>query len=201
MRGRDIKRYGYEFADLWLINSHNGIKEKGINPININEYPAVKAHLDQYWDKISIRSDKGDTPYNLRNCSYLEDFDKQKIVFQEMVSEPSFILDFEGKYMCLDTARIITGENLKLLLAVLNSKMFFFSVKYFYGGGSLGELGVRMKHTFFEKFPIPTLCIGDVEKIHDYISTPNIKNIDKIDKILYRSFLLEENEIEFIESQ
>jgi len=201
LRGRDIKRYGYEFANLWLINSHNGIKEKGINPIDINEYPAIKTHLDQYWDKISIRSDKGDTAYNLRNCAYLEDFYKQKIVFQEMVSEPSFILDFEGKYMCLDTARIITGENLKLLLAVLNSKIFFFSVKYFYGGGSLGELGVRMKHTFFEKFPIPTLCIGDVEKIHDYISTPNIKNIEKIDKILYRSFLLEENEIEFIESQ
>ncbi|MRJ11740.1 hypothetical protein EDL98_11815, partial [Ornithobacterium rhinotracheale] len=34
LRGRDIKRYGYDFADLWLINTHNGIKEKGIKPIN-----------------------------------------------------------------------------------------------------------------------------------------------------------------------
>ena len=71
LRGRDIKRYGYDWANLWIINTHNGIK--GVKPrIDINEYPAVKAHLDQYWDKISKRADKGDTPYNLRNCAYLE---------------------------------------------------------------------------------------------------------------------------------
>ena len=70
LRGRDIKRYGFDFADLWLINTHNGIKEKGIPPVDINQYPAVKAHLDKYWDKISVRNDKGDTPYNLRNCVY-----------------------------------------------------------------------------------------------------------------------------------
>ena len=71
LRGRDIKRYGYDWANLWLINTHNGIK--GVKPrIDINDYPAVKAHLDQYWDKISKRADKGDTPYNLRNCAYLD---------------------------------------------------------------------------------------------------------------------------------
>ena len=71
LRGRDIKRYGYDWANLWIINTHNGIK--GVKPrIDINEYPAVKAHLDQYWDKISKRADKGDTPYNLRNCAYLD---------------------------------------------------------------------------------------------------------------------------------
>ena len=64
LRGRDIKRYGYEWAGLWLINTHNGIKGR-IPRIDINDYPAVKAHLDQYWDKISKgRADKGDTPYN-----------------------------------------------------------------------------------------------------------------------------------------
>ena len=26
LRGRDIKRYGYDWANLWLINTHNGIK-------------------------------------------------------------------------------------------------------------------------------------------------------------------------------
>lgn len=70
LRGRDIKRYGYDWANLWLINTHNGIKGK-LDRIHIEDYPAVKAHLDQYWDKISTRADKGDTPYNLRNCAYL----------------------------------------------------------------------------------------------------------------------------------
>ena len=74
LRGRDIKRYGFDFADLWLINTHNGIKDKDIPPVDINQYPAVKAHLDKYWDKISVRNDKGYTPYNLRNCVYTEDF-------------------------------------------------------------------------------------------------------------------------------
>ncbi|MCQ2976311.1 MAG: restriction endonuclease, partial [Bacteroidales bacterium] len=73
LRGRDIKRYGYDWANLWLINTHNGVKGK-FPRININEYPALKQHLDKYWDKIEKRADQGDTPYNLRNCAYLEDF-------------------------------------------------------------------------------------------------------------------------------
>ncbi|MBD5277511.1 MAG: class I SAM-dependent DNA methyltransferase, partial [Bacteroides sp.] len=86
LRGRDIKRYGYEWANLWLINTHNGIKGK-LDRIHIEDYPAVKAHLDQYWDKISTRADKGDTPYNLRNCAYLDDFSKPKIVYREISIE------------------------------------------------------------------------------------------------------------------
>ena len=62
LRGRDIKRYGFDFADLWLINTHNGIKDKDIPPVDINQYPAVKAHLDKYWDKISVRNDKSSNP-------------------------------------------------------------------------------------------------------------------------------------------
>ena len=76
LRGRDIKRYGYNWANLWLINTHNGIKGK-LPRIDINEYPAIKVHLDQYWNKIKDRMDQGDTPYNLRNCAYMEDFYRQ----------------------------------------------------------------------------------------------------------------------------
>lgn len=67
LRGRDIKRYKAEFADLWLINSHNGYRE--VPPINIDDYPAVKKHLYNYWTNIEKRYDKGITPYNLRNCA------------------------------------------------------------------------------------------------------------------------------------
>ena len=45
LRGRDIKRYGYNWANLWLINTHNGIRGK-LERIHIEDYPAVKAHLD-----------------------------------------------------------------------------------------------------------------------------------------------------------
>ncbi|MGV4453160.1 Eco57I restriction-modification methylase domain-containing protein, partial [Ornithobacterium rhinotracheale] len=93
LRGRDIKRYGYDFADLWLINTHNGIKEKGIKPINIDDYPAIKKHLDQYWSRLEKRADQGVTPYNLRNCAYMEDFYKQKIVWKRVGSKIRFSLD------------------------------------------------------------------------------------------------------------
>ena len=73
LRGRDIKRYGYADNGLFLINTHNGIRGR-LPRINVEDYPSVKAHLDQYWDRIATRADKGDTPYNLRNCAYLEDF-------------------------------------------------------------------------------------------------------------------------------
>jgi len=76
LRGKDIKRYGYDFADLYLINTHNGVKEKGIKRINIEDYPAIKAHLDSYYPQLEARADQGDTPYNLRNCAYIEDFFK-----------------------------------------------------------------------------------------------------------------------------
>ena len=44
LRGSDIKRYGYEWANLWLINTHNGIKGK-LPRINVNEYPTIKSIL------------------------------------------------------------------------------------------------------------------------------------------------------------
>ena len=91
LRGRDIKRYGYVDNGLYLINTHNGVKGK-FPRIEIDDYPAVKAHLDQYWDRIATRADKGDTPYNLRNCAYLEDFSKQQIVWIELSDDPKFAL-------------------------------------------------------------------------------------------------------------
>ena len=152
LRGRDIKRYGYVDNGLYLINTHNGIRGR-IPRIKIEDYPAVKAHLDQYWENISTRADKGDTPYNLRNCAYLEDFNKPKIIFQEIVQSSQFLYDDTIHYMCNDTGRIIVGSHLPFILGVLNSKLFFYAVKKFYGGGVLGEHGIRMKHTFFGNFP------------------------------------------------
>ena len=122
LRGRDIKRYGFDFADLWLINTHNGIKDKGIPPVDINDYPAVKAHLDLYRDKISVRNDKGDTPYNLRNCVYTDDFSKQKIVWKRIGSDLRFCYDEQGMF-CLDSTCFATGNRLKFLTLLLNSPL------------------------------------------------------------------------------
>ena len=83
LRGRDIKRYSYNFADLWVIHTHNGIKEKHIPPVDINLYPAIKAHLDKSYPVLAKRQDKGLTPYNLRNCAYTDVFSKQFFGFEQ----------------------------------------------------------------------------------------------------------------------
>ncbi|UDQ56059.1 hypothetical protein LJF28_10380 [Chryseobacterium indologenes] len=201
LRGRDIKRYSYDFANLWLINTHNGIKEKDIKRVEINDYPAIKKYLSQFYLQLEKRTDKGDTPYNLRNCAYMEDFFRPKIIFQEMVQEPSFILDLNGEFMCLDTARIMTGKNIEILISIFNSNLFFYAIKTFYGGGSLGESGVRMKHTFFENFPIPLFSKEIGIKLINLIRNINDDNLKQINKILYQLFELEIEEIEFIEAQ
>ncbi|MCY4234540.1 MAG: hypothetical protein OXE59_12485, partial [Bacteroidetes bacterium] len=66
------QRYQANWADLWLIDTHNGWDN--IAPVNVSEYPGIKHHLDQYYEKISKRQDRGITPYNLRNCAYHEHF-------------------------------------------------------------------------------------------------------------------------------
>ncbi|KAA6338941.1 Modification methylase PaeR7I [termite gut metagenome] len=157
LRGRDIKRYGYDFADLWLINTHNGIKEKGVKPIDINDYPAIKNHLDKYYPELEKRADKGDTPYNLRNCAYMEDFYKQKIVWKIIGSNINFLIDNDG-YFYNNAANILTSNTIELesLIAFLNSKLFewYFKRMIFIeveGGG------IQMFNTVMEYIPIPLL--------------------------------------------
>ena len=127
LRGRDIKRYGYEWADLWIINTHNGVKGK-LPRIDVNEYPAIKAHLDQYWDKISKRADKGETPYNLRNCAYMEDFNKPKIIWKRIGSILRFSYDVKGHFG-LDSTCFATGQHMAYLCCILNSLMGHYMFK------------------------------------------------------------------------
>ena len=150
LRGRDIKRYGYVDSGLYLINTHNGVKGK-IPRIDINDYPAVKAHLDQYWDKIEKRADQGDTPYNLRNCAYLEDFSKPKIIYPNMTKYMPFVYD-DNNYLTNQKCFIITGKNVAYLTAFFNSSLFKYCFR-----DSFPELqgGTReLSKIFFDKIPV-----------------------------------------------
>ena len=220
LRGKDIKRYYADFADKWLITSHNGyIKENGekVEAINIENYPAIKEWLDEHWEKISKRQDQGKTPYNLRNCAYQEEFENEKIVWQEMVQEGMFLFDDSGLF-CNDTGRIMTGENLKFLLSILNSKIFFFGIRNFYGGGGLGAKGIRMKHTFFENFCVPKI-FTDAQKpfidlVNQILEITSAENYDpknspieqkelekKIDEMVYELYGLTEEETGVVEGK
>ena len=118
--GRGMTPY-WSDTDNWLIDAHNGVKKEGLPRIEISAYPAIKSHLDQYITKLTSRSDKGDTPYNLRNCAYYSKFLQPKIMYQRFQVKPCFIFDDSG-YFCNDSIWFISTND-KALLAVLNSSI------------------------------------------------------------------------------
>ncbi len=220
LRGKDIKKYSYEWVGEWVINTHNGytsnLKSK-IPPIDIEKYPATKAHLDAHWDTIATRCDQGDTPYHLRNCAYLEDFEKEKIVYGEIVQEARFYLDNGecqlGYFYAEATSFILTGEHLRYLLGMLHSKLITFAFKTFYAGGGLGESGYRYKKAFIERLPIPKITPQNQElarKITDGAKQilalkekdpkANTQKLEKeIDALVYQLYNLTDEEIKTIE--
>jgi len=225
LRGRDIKRYHADFANLWLIFIpwHFPLHDKNLSGASKEaekefqkQYPFIYKHLLKYKEKLEKRNQaetgKRYEWYALQRCAntYNQEFEKEKIIFREMVQESSFAYD-NKEVFCLDTSRLITGQDLKFLLAILNSKLFFSSIKIFYAGGGLGSKGVRMKHTFFENFCVPKI---------DYKSKNNIENIieeilqkkskkshntlttdleHEIDRMIYDLYDLSEDEIKIIE--
>ena len=182
LRGKDIKRYGFKWANLWVINTHNGIKGK-LHRIDVNELPSIKAHLDQYWAEISKRADKGDTPYNLRNCAYLEDFSLPRIVYREIGTEMEACL-VEPGWMINNKLYMISGDHLRHLLNFFNSKLF--NRILLPSANLTGGKGVD----FIEKIPAPLPKDCDLSEVDEY-STPNL---------LYKWYKLTTDEIDFIEN-
>ena len=145
-----------------MINSHNN------PPVNIKNYPFIKEHLDQYYDKLEKRGDKGKTPYNLRNCAYLDKFDKVKIVYPDIADKLTFTFDSDGYYFN-NTVYFIDSDS-KYLFALLNSKI----VNYYYGfiSSQLGSKGLRAFTICLKEIPIP--------KIDEESQKPFIKLVDEI---------------------
>ena len=165
LRGRDIKRYGYNWANLWLINTHNGVK--GVMPrVEINDFPALKAHLDQHWDKISKRADKGDTPYNLRNCAYLEDFFKPKVVYPETTQGAYFAYDEEGVFLD-KTCFMLISKDAKYIQASLSSQLFEFAYKKMYSSVELGQNGFQYNKHALIKLPLKRINEDGVSDYSD----------------------------------
>ncbi len=217
LRGKDIKRYSYEWAGEWVINTHNGytsnLKFK-IPPIDIEKYPALKSHLDSHYDTIATRSDQGDTPYHLRNCAYLEDFEKEKIVYPETSQGAYFIYENSGIFLEKTAFMIVSDAyNLKLLTALLNSKLITFYFKNFCGGCILGKSGYQYNKHALEKIPIPQITPQNQELVHKITDCAkaileakekdpkaNTQKLEKeIDALVYQLYNLTDAEIKTIE--
>ena len=205
LRGRDIKRYSYEFADLYLLfipwhfplQGDPSIKGASLEAEREfeNQYPAIYNHLLKYKKELSNRN-KAETGiryewYALQRwgANYWEDFSKQKLMYSEIVREPQFYLDNDGEIFPEATSFIMTGEHLEYLYHLLHSKTATYFFKTFYAGGGLGETGYRYKKAFLENLPVPK---------------PNAKinfNQRNIDEEVYKLYQLTKEEITFINAQ
>lgn len=198
LRGRDIKRYGYSWSKLWLIHTHNGIANKN-DRIHIEDYPSIKQHLDSYWFNLEKRADKGDTPYNLRNCAYMDEFSKPKIVWAELSrTGNSFAFSDDGA-MVLNTCYILSFkdkkphiEDLHNLLGFLNSKVALFYLDII--SSKLDETGWRWLKQFVELIPVPRFL--------NFQETIPYKNddSDSINSQLYNLLDLSPLEIDYLDN-
>ena len=180
--------------------------------IRIEDYPAVKAHLDLYWSKISKRADKGDTPYNLRNCAYLEDFDKPKVIYMEIQTDnpnegypfPCFSYD-DTNAVVLNTAYIMCSHtvDVRYILGILNSKLGKFLVKMYVT--QLQERQFRMLAQYTNRFPIPKISAEQMGKITELVELEINSHSDDtetdIDDIVFNIFGLNENEIKHVKDR
>ncbi|EJC54423.1 class I SAM-dependent DNA methyltransferase [Helicobacter pylori] len=218
LRGKDIKRYSYEWAHLWVIATFPSLK------LNIDDYLSLKTYLSQFRPRIDQSGEKNCRKKTNNqwfetqdNIAYHEDFEKEKIVYGEIVQEPRFYLDNGecelGYFYAEATSFILTGEHLHYLLGMLHSKLITFAFKTFYAGGGLGESGYRYKKAFIERLPIPQITeknqeladkiIALVDKIlalKEKDPKANTQRLEKeIDALVYQLYHLTDEEIKIIE--
>ena len=161
LRGRDIKRYGYDWAGLWLIATFPS------RHYDIEQYPAVKKYLLSYGierleqtgkvhnvDGVSIKARKKTNNKWFEtqdSISYWEDFFKPKIVYPNMTKYMPFVYD-EANFLTNQKCFIVTGQSMAYLTAFFNSSLFKFCFR-----DAFPELqgGTReLSKIFFDKIPV-----------------------------------------------
>jgi len=215
LRGRDIKRYGHEWANIWLIyipwhfpfqfdDSIQGASEKAEIAFK-EQYPAVYSHMLQYKEPLSKRN-KAETGIRYEwyamqrwGAKYWEDFLKPKIMYPNMTKYIPFYFDKNGFYQN-DKSFMITGDTVAFLTAFLNSSIFKFCFL-----DNFPELqgGTReLRKIFFDKIPVLQVSkeINDafIPKINDIQKDYTIQKAMEIDSMLFDLYNLTEEERETI---
>ena len=221
LRGRDIKRYYYEWAELWVIGTFPALK------LNIDDYPALKKYfldnfdirqLEQSGKKypelgFDARKKTGNKWFETQDqIAYYPEFEKEKVAYSEIVRQPQFFYDTE-KFYVEATSFLMTGKNVKYICGLLNSKPIAFIFKNYYAGGGLGEEGYRYKKAFLENLPLPPITptnepiVKQIEALVDKILSEKKQDHEadtsqwekEIDALVYRLYDLTDEEIKIIE--
>ena len=209
LRGKDIKRYGYEWADLWLIATFPS------RHYDIDLYPAVKQYLLAFGierleqtgkvhtvngEQIKSRKKTNNKWFETQDSiSYWEDFSKPKIIYPNMTKYMPFVFD-DKSYVTNQKCFIITGKYIAFLTAFFNSSLFKFCFR-----DSFPELqgGTReLSKIFFDK--IPVCKVTDSQEILFHKLITDIQNeytkekAMKIDTLVFDLYNLTQEEREII---
>jgi len=207
LRGRDIKRYKADFADLWIIATFPS------KHYNIDDYPGIKEYLLSFgYDRLKQTGDTGARKKTNNqwfetqdSINYWEDFSKQKIVWKRVGSILRFCYDDSG-CMALDSTCFATGNYIKFLVVVLNSKLGHYLLKDSPQTGT-GDLLISVQAIEPIRIPVPNSIINsEISFMFDKITEETAEAIqkgyeNKILSILCRMYEFTIEETEFIESQ
>ncbi len=216
LRGRDIKRYAYHWAGLWVIVIPAGWTNKNRSDQNpqtfIREYfPSLMNHLLSYEEKAKKRDDQGEYWWELRACAYYPEFEKEKVVYGQFQNDAEYALAEKGIYLSSNEYMIGGNYNKKYFLALLNSK-----ITKWYLNTITGVLGETLKigqKSNFVKIPIPSITasneqiVEQIESLVDKILSAKKDNPaadtaaleQQIDYLVYRLYDLTEEEIRIVE--
>ena len=209
LRGRDIKKYGYAFQNQWAICTFPSLN------FDIENYPGIKKHfmefgvsrLEQNGNPESRKKTNNKWFETQDSIGYWKDFEKPKIIWGEISDSPKFTYDDFGFY-AEATTFLMTGKNLKFLLAILNSKV---SEWYFNQISTTTGMGTnRWKKYKVELLPIKSPSDSqkkDIEYLVDQILAVKKSNLlidtstleKEIDQLVYELYGLTEEEIKIIE--
>ncbi len=205
LSGDNIKRFATNWNDAWLIVSHNGIKAKGIERIDVvQKYPAIFRHLKEYEEKLARREDRGDHWSNLRNCAYVEDFYQPKIIYPEITKYLNFFFDASGKFFTSNKCFILLGQHLEYLTCLFNSPLFRFC--FIDNFPELGGDRRELRKIFFQNLPIKPINNSQnavfIELMHSIQKNPqDIPTYErKANKGIYEVYNLSDSEIVEIET-
>ena len=196
LRGRDIKRYGYNWAGLCLIATFPS------RHYDIELYPAVKNYLLSYGierleqtgkvhnvngEKIKARKKTSNKWFETQDSiSYWEDFSKPKIIYPNMTKYMPFVYD-EAYFLTNQKCFIITGQNMAYLTAFLNSSLFKYCFR-----DSFPELQGRTRELskiFFDKIPVKQVSLEQNEKFRKIVNSVQsdytIEQTKSIDNLLF----------------
>jgi len=191
--GRDIKKWITPKSEKKLILYKNGWTENKYgqkmdeqNYFNKmkKEFPKIMNYLEKFKDNAKTRYDKGEYWWELRNCSYYNEMEKDKIIFPNLQSDNKFSYDDKGTYINAPTVFFPCED--KSLLAILNSNLIWFYLKIICVVRNGGY--IEVKPHYFEQIPIV-----------DYSNKQKLLKEKAEEMIKYHEFLYKNEDLNFIE--